>query len=199
MLHIQPFRQALFFLLIAVNAIAVLIGLAYYQEQLELTPPMMLLFVPDCPIFVFLTLFIMLGLVKSKPFSFFVSCGMVKYGLWTIFVMLFHFQTYLLSDILVTSLIFIIGHILMVFEGFAILPKKNAGSAVLAATMFLLLLNDYFDYSSGTKPFIPNGGIEIVAVFTIMASIAIPLLLWKNAAKLSGLPLARHLSAIIRI
>lgn len=174
----------LFFALLAANAFAIMIGLVFYQEQLEATPQNLWFFVPDCPLFVFLGLLVMLKFVKNDFFSFFASCGMVKYGLWTISVMLFHFRHYLLSDVFSVSVIFIIGHIIMVLEGLAILPKRKVGQAAFLMAIALLLLNDFFDYVVGTVPTIPQEGLPVVAIATAIASVLIPLALWQNHEKL---------------
>ena len=93
------------------NVAAVIVGFYFYSDQLAATPPQLLIFVPDCPLFVFLSLLIILGIVRNDIFSFLVSAGMVKYGLWTVFVLLFHWGAYSVPAALPVTVVFIIGHL----------------------------------------------------------------------------------------
>jgi uncharacterized membrane protein YpjA len=166
----------LFIPLILINIFAVAAGAYYYSGQLAATPPHLLIFVPDCPLYVLLFIPIALGIIKNKVFSFLVSVGMVKYGLWTVFVLLFHSDAYFQPYMLPVTLIFIAGHMGMVAEGVSALPKKRIGALALAIVIGWFLLNDYMDYAVGTVPPIPADGMWLVAALTIASSIAIPLL-----------------------
>ena len=166
----------LFIPLILVNILGVLAGAYYYADQLAATPVSLLIFVPDCPLYVLLFIPIALGLVKNRECRFLVSVGMVKYGLWTVFVLLYHSDAYFQPAILATTLVFITGHIGMAAEGVSALPKKRIGALALAATICWFLLNDYADYSLGTVPPIPTAGLGLVAILTVASSIIIPLL-----------------------
>lgn len=176
-------QSPLFWPILLLNAAAVFVGAYFYQDQLAATAPQLLIFVPDCPLYVLLAIIIILGIVRSETFSFIVATGMVKYGLWTVFALLFHWDFYSQPLFFWTSVIFIIGHIGMAFEGLALLPKKPARLA-LALALAWFLLNDYSDYWLGTVPELPPGGLETVRALTIASSIAIPLLLFSFAAQL---------------
>ena len=188
-------KKELFCLLVFLNLCAVFAGTWYYREQLLATPHQLLPFVPDCPLFVLFALLIVLRLMKNDAFSFFVSCGMVKYGLWTVFVLLFHFEAYSLA--LPITLIFVIGHLGMALEGLALLPARRVGFGAFAITILLFLINDYADYTLGAVPPIPPQGMELVAVLTIAASLTIPLLLWKGAKSARRFPAVPFLRGII--
>ncbi|MFA6214167.1 MAG: DUF1405 domain-containing protein [Candidatus Micrarchaeia archaeon] len=176
-------REALFLIAIFLNAAAVIIGATVYLGQLSETPTHLLIFVPDCPLYVFLALLILLGLVKNDIFSFIVSIGMVKYGLWTVFVLIFHSGYYFSPGMIGISAVFVIGHIGMALEGLAILPKK-AGLPALALALAWFLLNDYSDYFLGTVPLIPPSGMGIVRGLTFASSLLLPLALFAFASKL---------------
>jgi len=178
-------HSPLFWPILLLNAAAVFVGAYFYQDQLAATVPQLLIFVPDCPLYVLLSIIIILGFVRSEAFSFIVSVGMVKYGLWTVFALLFHWDVYSQSLFFWTSVIFIVGHIGMAFEVLALLPKKPAKLA-LALALAWFLLNDYSDYWLGTVPSLPPGGIDVLRTLTVASSIAIPLLLFSFAAQLRG-------------
>lgn len=179
----EKLRQPLFQLLLLLNIAAVLIGFWYYFGQLASTPLPLLPFVPDCPLYVLLAIPILFGL-RNAAYSFLTSIGMAKYGLWTIFVLLFHSQAYFSPELAAVSIIFIFGHAGMVLEGLALLPKKRVGAAVLLLAIGWFLLNDLADYSLGTVPPIPTSGMGAVRNLTIAASLVLPLALFLYAEKL---------------
>ncbi len=176
-------RSQLFLPIVLLNIAAIFAGGYFYIDQLAETAPHLLVFVPDCPLYVLLALFIILGIIRNEIFSFIVSIGMVKYGLWTVFIFLFHWDVYSQPLFFWTSVIFILGHIGMALEGLALLPKKPARLA-LALALAWFLLNDISDYYWGTVPSLPPGGLETVRILTIASSIALPLLLFAFAAQI---------------
>ena len=176
----------LFLIAIFLNVSAVIIGGYFYLDQLAATPWHLIVFVPDCPFYVFLALLIILGMVRNEIFSFIVSIGMVKYGLWTVFVLLFHWNFYSQPLLFWTTVLFILGHFGMASEGIALLPKKPARLA-LALALAWFLLNDVSDYIWGTVPSLPPGGLETVRNLTFASSIVLPLVLFLYASKICGL------------
>src|SRR3989338_4277161 len=162
-------KKKLFLLICLLMCAAVLIGFGYYLDQLALTPILLLIFVPDCPLYVLLTLPILARKVSSDSYSFLVSLGMFKYGLWTVFVLLFYTEYWSHSQLWIT-IPFIIGHIGMALLGAALLPKKRVAFAVFALVLVWFLLNDYADYFLGPRPPIPAHDLSLVRDLTIAAS-----------------------------
>ncbi len=175
-------RKLLFNLLLILTIAAVFIGTYYYLSQLFSTSPNLLIFVPDCPLYVLLAIPILLKLINSPSYSFFTAIGMAKYGLWTVFILLFHWDYYSLPDMLPVTVIFIIGHIGMALLGAALLPKKKIALPIVLLALAWFLLNDISDYFWGTVPQIPKAGLELVAFLTFLASIVITLgfFAWRN-------------------
>ncbi|MCX8196937.1 MAG: DUF1405 domain-containing protein [Candidatus Micrarchaeota archaeon] len=161
-------------LAVFVNLAAVLIGIFYYKDQLSSTVPLLLLFVPDCPLYVLLLLFGILARNSSHPFfSFFVSAGLAKYGLWTLFVLLFFHQFYL--DNFFIWAIFVIGHFGMALEGFAFSSFLRPSFTQLFVLFLWFLMNDFFDYVVGTAPPIPPEGALAAGLAAIALSASVPL------------------------
>jgi len=190
-------KRALFYIAICLNLLAIYFGYAVYADQFSLHPPYLAIFVPDCPLYVFLSLLVIFGIVRNDIFSFIVSIGMVKYGLWTIFVLFFHSSFYFSPDMLAISVIFVIGHIGMALEGLALLPKKQLALPALALAIAWFLINDFSDYFLGTVPLIPPGGMEMVGGITIASSIALPLLLFKFASQIRKCAVVAWLRGIL--
>jgi len=168
-------RPNLFRLLFILCIAAVFAGAYYYSYQLSSTAASLLLFVPDCPLYVLLTLPILARRIKNGIFSFLVAVGMAKYGAWTVFVLLFHWGAYSTPANLPITVIFILGHTGMALLGAALLPKKRIGTIALLIILGWFLLNDYSDYFLGTRPLIPGAGINFVRDLTIAASFAFTL------------------------
>jgi uncharacterized membrane protein YpjA len=181
-------RKPLFSLLLLLLVAAVLVGFWYYWEQLLATAPALLVFVPDCPLYVLLAIPIALGAVRSTAYSFLVALGMFKYGLWTVFVLLFHWNAYSAFNSLPITLIFIIGHIGMALLGAALLPKKKIAATAMLLILAWLLLNDISDYAWGTVPPIPKAGLELVAALTFLASIVFTVLFFVQPEKVRNFP-----------
>ncbi|MCX6771853.1 MAG: DUF1405 domain-containing protein [Candidatus Micrarchaeota archaeon] len=187
----------LFWMAILLNALGVLIGASVYAGQFALHPAYLAIFVPDCPLYVFLALLIIFGIIRNDIFAFIVSVGMVKYGLWTVFILLFHSSYYFAPGLLPVSIVFIFGHIGMAAEGLAIMPKGKITLAALALAICWFLLNDYSDYWLGTMPLIPPGGLATLRDLTIASSILLPLALFALAGRIRENALVAWLRGIL--
>lgn len=168
-------QKNLFRLLLILSIAAVFAGAYYYYDQLAATPLALLMFVPDCPLYVLLTLPILARRIKNDFYSFLVAVGMAKYGAWTVFVLLFHWGAYSTPANLPITITFIIGHTGMALLGAALLPKKRIPLVIMFFMLAWFLLNDFADYFLGTRPPIPAAGIDFVRDLTIAASFAFTL------------------------
>ena len=173
-----------------------LAGAYYYWDQMAATPLLLLIFVPDCPLYVLLTLPILARRIKSNAYSFLVSIGMFKYGLWTVFVLLFYSEYWSPSQLWIT-IPFIIGHIGMTLLGAALLPKKKVAASIALVVLLWFLLNDYSDYFLGTIPPIPTHDLSLVRDLTIAASIIVTLAFFLYAEKIRNFPPVKFFRRII--
>lgn len=193
------FHYALFWIAVFLNVAGILIGASVYEGQFALHPSYLAIFVPDCPLYVFLSLLVIFGIIQNDTFSFLVSIGMVKYGLWTIFVLLFHYGYYFAPDMLALSAVFVIGHIGMALEGLALLPKKKITMLMLSLAFCWFLLNDYSDYVLGTAPLLPPGGLAFVGAVTVASSALIPLALFALSERIRRNVLVARLRGILSV
>jgi len=190
-------QSSLFRIAIALNMLAVIIGMYFYAGQLANTPLQLAIFVPDCPLYVFLAILIILGIVRNGLFSFIVSIGMVKYGLWTVFVLIFHSGYYFAPGMLAVSVVFVLGHIGMALEGLALVPKKPLALPALALAIAWFLMNDFSDYFLGTVPLIPPEGMGTVRGLTIASSIILPVAIFALAIRIRENALVAWLRGIL--
>ncbi|MEM2963082.1 MAG: DUF1405 domain-containing protein [Candidatus Anstonellales archaeon] len=163
-------RQILILLLI----FASIYGIYYYSYAFKKVNIYLWLFVADSPLSIILALAVLLNpshdpsLLLLRYLS---SIALIKYGIWTIFLMaFFHPQVYLSEESLLNSLIFfILPHIGMVALSILTIPYKRT-LLIIPASLFFFL-NDYVDYYIGVeKIIIPPNDFEAVAHFSIFLS-----------------------------
>jgi uncharacterized membrane protein YpjA len=169
-------------ILIFLNTLAVFVGYIFYYEQFLQTPWYLYIFVPDCPLYVLLAIPIILGL-KNETYRFLVSTGLLKYGIWTIFVFFVYSSYYFSDEVKIVTILFIFGHLGMILQGLAFLPYKNVKKSMVLIAIAWFILNDFIDYYIGTRPFLPQNDVTLPVAEAIISTILIPLFLFKLGKK----------------
>ncbi len=157
------------FLLAIINFAIGLYSISYYFPQLRRTNPLLWLFVIDCPLYAILFGVILILRLKKISFpllDFIVIVGMIKYALWTFFVLIImgnFFSHYHLT----------IGHFLLIiqviiFYKYSFFKKKH-----LFLGIGWFLLNDFFDYVLLTHPYFDNTYFLEVMFFSVAITIII--------------------------
>ena len=162
-------------LVIIANLIGAYFGFfIYYAEQIAATPAFLLAFVADCPLAVLLvaaSLFLVWIGKKNDFLSFLASAYALKYGIWTVAVILWFNQIYFAPAYWELYAIMLVTHSGMVLESFALVGKIDVKKEYLLVVLGWFLLNDYMDYFWGLKPWtVPNDGLLLP--FTVLLSIA---------------------------
>jgi uncharacterized membrane protein YpjA len=183
---------------------------AYYGPQFEwigLENWYVFPFVPDCPLFVYLFAFVILGRylgVENPAFTAFVAIGNIKYGIWTVFVLFYYFDRFFGGDEALLRSTILLLHVGMVPLGILLwrtTPRLPGWQ--YAAVLGVLLVFDYFDYFFTNKYQIypvglPNDGVYdpwsfqelgLVPWFTIAESIL--LVAWIYLARTAYVPRGR--------
>ncbi|AEA46238.1 protein of unknown function DUF1405 [Archaeoglobus veneficus SNP6] len=165
-------KRLVYFALLA-NAAGTVYGWYYYHLQLAENPVYTWPVITDSPnstLLFTVALFLILKGRKSDFLSFAASASLIKYGLWTCFVLLFHsdyfFSPY--SRLLYTGIF--ITHFLMAVEAIPLACTITERKPYFAAVLAWLLFNDFCDYCLGLHPYIPLDGIEVVAAVTLLLS-----------------------------
>lgn len=159
-------------LFIILAVVAIIIGVSFYMHQFSITSPTLWIFLPDCPLYVFIALLVFLFKVQNKTVQFLAAVGMAKYGLWTLFIFWSFPEVYFAPIIINSTLILIAGHILMVLGGMVFIPKKMDAKVLLVVLAWFLIM-DAMDYLGGTMPIIPAGKELQVALFALAETIFI--------------------------
>jgi uncharacterized membrane protein YpjA len=146
------------------NIAGTIYGFWWYKEQLGITPYRYWLFTPDCPFYTLLFSFVLieaLSRAKNKEislkgdwFSTIVYFGLIKYGAWTIFVLILSLSApgvkWQFQDT-----ILLISHGGMLIEGVLFLPRPKIKTFPGTIAFLWFLLNDYLDYFHGVYPTLP--------------------------------------------
>ncbi|VVB58412.1 Uncharacterised protein [Candidatus Anstonella stagnisolia] len=165
----------LFPIVLLLNIAAVFVGIWFYSGQLASSSPLLWIFIPDCPLYIFLCTLILIGKIKSDLLRLLISANTLKYGLWTMLVLFFYGNYYFSSADIILYCIFMLGHFGMAAEGFLLFPKK-VGTTALLFLLAWFLLNDFADYALGAHPSIPLQYANTIALFALALSFAIAIL-----------------------
>jgi len=165
----------LFWPVFAANMIGAFYGFFFfYPSQLLSSPLYLWPFIPDCPLFALLFAISMI-LVRTGArhglahlFNFLVFAGSLKYGFWTVFVLVSYPEFYAstaLGAFLSTALT--LAHIGLFFEAFLLASYVRPRLWHVAAVLLFLLLSDYADYVWLTHPPIPSYALRLLFPLTI--------------------------------
>lgn len=157
-------------LLIFLAMISMFFGYLTYEPQLAETPSLLQVFVPDCPLYVFLMVLVVFLGITHKEFRMLAAVGMVKYGVWTLMIFLTYANYYFVPSIIWQTAILFLGHILMAWGGLIILPEKP-GRIAFGVTIGWFLLNDLMDYGFGLRPVFPDDHLRFVEIFSVASTI----------------------------
>jgi uncharacterized membrane protein YpjA len=173
-----PDKRHLFPLLIGANLLGAVYGFYWYRYQLAGTPWYYWPVVPDSPLAVlFFTLFLVNIYIHRRQYwvEAFGYLAMLKYGLWTPFVLAqagvatgnFDFESFHLS----------LSHLAMAIEAWIFLRYYIPPSRYAIRLLLWFLANDYLDYFWGTHPTLPAPQYKTYAAVVAFGSTIISFLL----------------------
>lgn len=169
--------------LIVVTLIGSAFGYYYYWYQFSITPLYLWLFVPDCPLFTTFFAFFLIGQMAGRVsplFNAFTFAGLVKYGIWTVFVLVLYWNDYLNDGEGLFRAVLMVMHVGMVLLALTMVRgmQKDArmgriGTAGILSIGLVFLVFDLFDYGVGTYPLIPTTYLSIVSWFSVAETFAV--------------------------
>ncbi|MDD5096517.1 MAG: DUF1405 domain-containing protein [Candidatus ainarchaeum sp.] len=167
-------------LVILANLIGAYFGFfIYYVNQLTITPVLLWIFVPDCPLAVLLmaAAFALVWAGKGGNFfPFLAAAYALKYGIWTVSVLLYFNQHFFAPAVAGLYLVMLVTHIGMAVESLAFVGKIRVERWHFVAVLAWFLVNDLMDYWGGLSPNnVPQSGL--LFPFTLMLTfVGVPLL-----------------------
>ncbi|MFH1695079.1 MAG: DUF1405 domain-containing protein [Candidatus Micrarchaeota archaeon] len=172
-------KKLMYFLILA-NLIGAVYGFVfYYGKQFLETPLYLWLFVPDCPLFsLFFAICLLLILLKKEnSFFFFLSlAGALKYGFWTVFVLLFFNEFYFTPENFLVYSVLLISHIFLFIESFLLIKKIKFKFYFFLLSLLFFIANDLSDYFLNTRPGLPLTELNFMFYFTLISSFVFILL-----------------------
>jgi len=144
-------------LVMVVNIFGVVFGFYYYQDLLLSSPLWALPFIPDSPLSTLLfalSIFLLLIGRKSDVITALASVYVIKYGLWTMFVILYYSYYFLTPALADYYWLMFVLHFGMVLEPVLILHTIRRSRLVFFVPLTWLLLNDIIDYRLGMNPLV---------------------------------------------
>jgi len=148
---------------------------SFYSQQFLSFSPLLWIFIPDCPLYAlfFAIIALMLLFHKRNNLFFFVSfVGALKYGFWTLFVLLYFNSFYFSpSSSLMYSVLFI-AHMGLMLECILLLGRTQVKFSFLLVSLFWFLLNDFADYFLAAHPVLPPNSLNFMFYATIAMTFA---------------------------
>lgn len=143
--------------IVLVNVLGAAFGFYYYTPQFGETVPLLWIFVADSPL---ATLSIALSLMlhlRGKPSGLidaFAFISNLKYGLWTVFVLAFYFDSFWAINSAPIYLFLFSSHLLMAIQSFLVLEYTDFSFEWLTVSAVWFLLNDSLDYFIDIHPWL---------------------------------------------
>lgn len=139
----------------AINFLGTLFGFYYYLPQFQSTPVHLWVFVSDSPIATFaigLSLVLYIHDKKWPGLDVFAFVANFKYGLWTVFVLIYYFETFWSVNSIPMYIFLLVSHFLMFVQAFLVLEHAEWSFKALVISVTWFLLNDTLDYFLDIHP-----------------------------------------------
>jgi uncharacterized membrane protein YpjA len=167
--------KKLLWLILIGNLIGAVYGFVfYYGAKFSSVPLHLWLFLPDCPLFsLFFALAVLLILLKKENshYFFFTLIGSLKYGFWTVFVLLYYNWFYFTPENSFMYAVLLIAHIFLFIESFLLIKKIKFKLYYLIPSLVFFLANDFSDYFLNTYPPLPLSELNFMFYFTLISSL----------------------------
>lgn len=173
--------------LLIVNVLGTIYGYWWYKAQLEITPPVFLIFVPDSPtasLFFCIVLFLFLLKKNNGLIEALASVTLIKYGLWAVAMNIsagiagaeLSWQNYML----------IASHFGMALQAVLFAPYYRIKNWQLIVVALWTVHNDIIDYVYGMYPWVSSAIVDSIAhigYFTFWLSVFSVAVTWFLGAK----------------
>lgn len=157
--------------LILVNIAGTAFGFYYYRDLMLSNSVYLWPVIPDSPastLFIALSFFLYLKNRGNKVIDALAFIGNVKYGLWTVFVLLYMNQGFLEYTSILMYGFLLFSHLAMFFQAFLVLEYSEISMKEIIPVGLFFLVNDVIDYSLGVHAYLPEdtsflGPVSVVA------------------------------------
>jgi uncharacterized membrane protein YpjA len=144
---------------VLVNLAGTAFGFYYYMEQLAATRASLWIFVPDSPVATLAAaaaFYLYLRDRQSSLVETFAFFGNLKYGIWTVFVLIYMHQAFSQIHPIPLYAFLLASHALMVLQAHVILDFSEISWKSFLSVLGWFLVNDAVDYTLGTHSALPE-------------------------------------------
>lgn len=144
-------------LIATINLFGTAFGFYYYLPQFQEVSPALWIFVADSPIATFaiaLSLIFYIYGRNSDLLNIFAFISNVKYGLWTVFVLLYYFESFWATNSTPMYLFLLSSHFFMFVQAFLVLDYTEFSWKAFSVPAIWFLLNDTLDYFLNIHPYL---------------------------------------------
>lgn len=162
--------------IILANLGGTLFGFYWYRGLLESTPVYLWPLVPDSPLstlMISISLLLYLYENSNRIVDALAFFGNLKYGLWTVFVELYMFESFLALNSLPMYFFITFSHLIMFLQAFLVLRYTEISWKPGILAFMFYIVNDLVDYTSGIYAPLP----EEVSIISITSAVAFTLTL----------------------
>ena len=179
--------KIVFWLIVLLNLGGAAFGFfVYYPDQLVVTNPLLWILVVDCPLaaLLFAIAFFFRGKARPEMLKswlgdmpdlsvvwFVAFVGALKYGFWTMFVLVVYSGYYFSPGNWVLYMGLFVGHLFLMFETMLLVGKIKVKDWFIGAGLAWFFLNDMSDYFLGTHPPLPETALGFMFPATVAMSV----------------------------
>ncbi|WEL23561.1 DUF1405 domain-containing protein [Candidatus Nanohalovita haloferacivicina] len=161
--------------LAAINVAGTAFGFFFYQEQLAANPIQLWPFIPDSPLatlFAVLTFAFIAHDKRNNLVEALAVIGNLKYGLWTVFVLIYYHEIFYAGNPLWMYLFLLLSHVGMAAQALIILDITKTDIKAFIAASSWFIINDLVDYTLGihTRLYTPENGPAMIAAGILTAA-----------------------------
>lgn len=146
-------KSKLFYFLILINILATIFGLYYYYGQLMTTPLYLWIFVlasPLATLFMAISIYLNMNNISIPLLDALAFIGNSKYGLWTVFCLIYYSDTFFASNNTAIYSFMLISHFGMFLQSFIVFYWNKINWKSLSIAFVWYEINDIVDYTFGT-------------------------------------------------
>lgn len=140
-------RKEILALLLIINILGTIYGYYWYGYQLEETPPIFLIFVPDSPTASLFFCFVLIAFLLKKNWPIFEALAivtLVKYGIWAVVMNILTLTV--TGELHWTGYMLMASHLAMAIQGILYAPYYRYNWIHIVIVAIWTLHNDIIDY-----------------------------------------------------